>query len=85
MQERLVRENGARLLPGRHDHRRAVLERGEKIAKRVSCAGARMKIHDSGIARGLRVAVRHGHDRRFLQAKDIVEVIGEIAEHRELC
>ena len=43
-------------------------------------AGRRVQVDERGIARGLRVAVGHADDDGFLQAEDVAEVVGELAE-----
>ena len=43
-----------------------------------------MQIDEGGVVRRLRVAVRHAHDYRFLQAEHVAEVLGETSKQRQL-
>mgnify|MGYP006195170721 CR=1 FL=1 len=83
-QEGVERQDGARLLPGRDDHGRAVLVRREDIAHGVAHAGRRVQVHKGRVVRGLGVAVGHAHHHRLLQAEDVAEVRGEVEEQRQL-
>jgi hypothetical protein len=73
-----------RLLPGRDDQRRAVLVRGEDVADRMAHAGGRVQVHEGRVARGLRVAVGHADDHRFLQPEHVAGVGREAEEQRQL-
>jgi hypothetical protein len=42
-----------------------------------------MQIDERGVVRRLRIAIRHAHDHRFLQAENVAEVVGKIAEQRQ--
>ncbi len=83
-EKRLVRKDRARLLPGGDDERRAVPVGGEDVAHRMADTGRRVEVDERGVARGLRVAVSHADDDRFLQAEDVAEIVREVAEERQL-
>ena len=80
----LERHQRARLLPRGNNERRAIPVRGEDVAHRVTHAHGRMQIDEGGVVRRLRVAVRHAHDYRFLQAEHVAEVLGETSKQRQL-
>jgi len=42
-----------------------------------------MQIHQRSIAGRLRIAVGHADHHGLLQAKDVAEVVGKVAEHRQ--
>ena len=84
MQEGVERQDAARLLPGRDDHRRAVLEGREDVAHRMAHPSGRMQVHETGVARGLGVAIGHTHHHGFLQTQHVAEVGREIQEQRQL-
>jgi hypothetical protein len=77
-------QQAARLLPGCHDHRRLVAERGEEIAERMTESGCRVQIDERRSSGGLRIAIRHADDAGFLQAEHVVDVIGPVAEEGKL-
>ena len=83
-EKRLVGKNRARLLAGGDDQRRPVPVGREDVAHRVADAGRRVQVDERGVARGLRVAVGHADDDRFLQAEDVAEIVRELAEERQL-
>ena len=83
-QERLIREDRACLLARGDDERRAVPVRGKDVAHCVTDAGGGMQIDEGGVVRRLRIAVRHAHDDRFLQAEHVAEVPGKISKQRQL-
>lgn len=83
-QERVERQYGARLLPGRDHHRRAVLVRREDIAHGMAHARRRVQVHEGRVVRGLGIAVGHAHHHRLLQAQDVAKVLGEVEEQRQL-
>ena len=79
-QERLIWQDRACLLPGGDDERRAIPVGGEDVAHGVADARRRMQVHECRVARGLRVAIGHADDNRFLQSEDVAEIVGEVAE-----
>ncbi|VWC46888.1 hypothetical protein BLA6860_07458 [Burkholderia lata] len=83
-EERVERQDRARLLARGDDQRRAVLEGGEEIAHRVADARRGMQVDDRRIAGGLRVAVGHSDHDGFMQAEHVAEIVREVAEHRQL-
>ena len=83
-QERVVRQERARLLAG-HDHERgAVAVRRVDGAERIAEARGRMQVHELGGAGDLGVAVGHAHHARLLQAQHVGEVGRQVHEHRDL-
>jgi hypothetical protein len=68
---------------GGDEERRAIAERREDVAHRVTDARRRVEIDERGVARRLRIAVGHADDHRFLQAQNVTEVAGEIPEQRQ--
>ena len=62
------------LLAGGDDQGRAGEIRREQRAHGVAQAGRHMHIHRRDLARGTGVAIGHGNDDGFLQAKDIADI-----------
>ena len=83
-EKRLVGKNRARLLARGDDQRCAVPVGSEDVAHRVADAGRRVQVDERRVARGLRVAVGHADDDRFLQAEDVAEIVGELPKKRQL-
>ena len=83
-QERIVREDRARLLARGDDERRAIPVGGKDVAHRVTHTRSGVQIDEGGVVRRLRIAIRHAHDDRFLQAEHVAEVLGEISKQRQL-
>src|SRR4051794_6122925 len=77
-------QQAARLLPGCHDHRCLVAERGEEIAERMTEPRRRVQIDESRTPGRLRIAVRHADDAGFLQTEHVVDVVGPVAEEGKL-
>jgi hypothetical protein len=77
-------QDRARLLAGDDHQRRAVAIGGEQVAERVADPDRGMQVDQGGVAGRLGEAVGHPDRDRFLQRQDIVEVVREIAEHRQL-
>lgn len=83
-EERIERQNRARLLARGDDQRGAVLERGKQIAHCVADTRRRMQVDDRRIAGGLCMAVGHPDHDGFVQAEHVAEIVGEVAEHWQL-
>ncbi len=83
-QERVVRQQRARLLAGDDQERRAVAIGRVDGAHRMSEAGGRMQVHELGLAGDLGVAVGHEHQARLLQTQHVGEVLRQVGEHRDL-
>ena len=83
-EERLAREQLARLL-ARGDHeRRLVAHRREDAAERMADAHRGVQVHEPGVAGRLRVAVRHRNGGRLLQREHVPEVRGRVLEEAQL-
>ncbi len=63
------------LLPGGDQHRRIRLHGVVEHAHGVAEPGRDVKIEHREFAGGLRIAVRHRHQRRLLQAEDVADVV----------
>src|SRR4029453_89019 len=77
-------KDGARLLACGDDERRAIPVRGEDVAHRMPHTYGGMEIDECRVTSRLRIAVRHPHDDRLLQAEDVAEVLREVPEQRQL-
>ncbi len=84
VEKRLQRQNAARLLAGADHHRRLVAKRREDVAERMADARGGMKVDERGVARRLCVAVGHADHGRFLQAEHVLDVVGPVAQERQL-
>ena len=84
MQKRVELQQGARLLAGRDDHGRAVLEGREDIGHGMAHACSRVQVHKTGVARGLGIAIGHADNDGFLQAQLVREVFGVVTKQRQL-
>ena len=84
VQERLERQDRARLLPGRDHERRLVAVRGEDAAERMTDADGRVQVDQRGAAARLREAVGHRHHHGLLQPEHVAEISRKVAEHRQL-
>jgi hypothetical protein len=73
-----------RLLAGGDDHRHVSGLGVDQVPHRVSGARRGVQVHQRRLASGLRVAVRHPDRRAFLQRQDVAEVIGHVAQQRQL-
>jgi hypothetical protein len=82
VEERVVREDRAGLLPRGDDHRRVVAERGEQVAQRMPGARGAVQVYQRRLAGSARVTVGHGDDDRLVQPHHIGE--GQRAQHRDL-
>ena len=83
-QEGVEGQDAPRLLPDGDEQGRAVLVGGEDRAHGVADTHRRMQVDEGGVARGLREAVGHADDHRFLQPEHVAEVGREVEEHRQL-
>ena len=81
---RLEQQHLARLLAGRDDQRRLVLERGAQVAHRVAEAGGGVEVHERRTALRLGEAVGHRDDRSLLEPEDVPEVRGKVRQERLL-
>ncbi len=63
------------LLAGGEQDRRRRLHRVVEHAHGVAEPGRDMEVEHGELARGLRIAVRHRHQRGFLQAEDVADVV----------
>jgi hypothetical protein len=82
-EERAQLEQGARLL-ARQDHQRDAVAVGvEDGAERVADAAGRVQADERGAAGAERVARGHGDGRGLLEAEDVGEVVGPVAEHAQ--
>ena len=63
------------LLAGGDHQRRARGARVEQVAHAVTEAAGGMQVDHAGLARGLGIAVGHGHHAGFLQAHDVADVL----------
>ena len=72
-------------LLSRRDHQRRVVGLGvEDRPHRVADPGRGVQIDQRRASAGLRVAVGHPDHDRLLEPEDVVEVVGEVLEHRQL-
>ncbi len=83
-QKRLIRQDRASLLAGRHDERRLIAISGEKIAERVTHANRGMQIDERCVSVRLGKPIGHADGQRLLQGQHIAKVRGELAKHRQL-
>ena len=63
------------VLAGGDENGRARLLRVVEHAHGIAQPGRDVKIDDRELARGLRIAVRHPHDRRFLEPEQVTQLI----------
>jgi hypothetical protein len=73
-----------RLLAGGDDHRHVPGLGVDQVPHRVAGARRGVQVHQRRLASGLRVAVRHPDRRALLQRQDVAEVIGHVAQQRQL-
>ena len=74
-QNRLLDEIFGVLLAGGHHDRRARHLRVVEHAHSVAEPGRDVEVQHRELAGGLRVAVRHRHQRRLLKAQDVADVV----------
>ncbi len=74
-QDRLGGVEALLVLAGGDENRRARLLRVVEHAHGVAQAGRDVQVDHCELARGLRVAVRHRHDRGLLQAEQIAQLV----------
>src|SRR5216684_3158546 len=74
-QDRLGGVEALLVLAGGDQDRRARLLRVVEHAHGVAQAGRDVQIDHGELARGLRIAVRHRHDRRLLQAEQVAQLV----------
>ena len=84
VQQRLQREVAPVLLAGGDDERGPGVVGVDHHPHRVAEAGGRVEVDEGGATRGLGVAVSHREDRGFLKAEDVVEVVREVLQERQL-
>ncbi len=82
IEERVVRQDRAGLLPRCYDQRGVVLVRGEQVAERVAGAGRAVQVDQRRALRGPRVAVGHAHHHRLVEPHHVGK--RQRLEHRQL-